>query len=199
MPAMSGAEPCTASKMDASLGGSAHDDATSITHAYPSNVARRGETETTNQACAHIRQNIAIKVRHHHDAVRIWLGILHDLFEGLLDCRGICHATKLTCRQARSNRSSSYEISGKSFDTWRQADKNMPSDIFLSKLIRDLNTRSCLGLHDISLVYRSHPFSPTGLRVVERVSSHAFRRFVSDELDGLNDPINNLKFPRKRE
>lgn len=110
----------------------------------------------------------------------------------------IYHATKRTCRQARSNRSSSYEISGKSFDTWRQADKNIPSDIFLSELIRDFNTRSCLGLHDISLVYRGHPFSSTGLRVVERVSSHAFRRVVSDELDGLNDPINNLKFLRKR-
>lgn len=43
-------------------------------------------------------------------------------------------------------------------------------------------------------MYRGHPFSSTGLRVVERVSSHAFRRIISDEFDGLNDSVNNLNF-----
>ena len=86
MPAMSGAEPCTASKMDASLGGLAHGDLSSIKDPYPSDVARWGETETTNQARAHIRQNITIKVGHHHNAVRIRLGILYDLFEGSSGC-----------------------------------------------------------------------------------------------------------------
>ena len=46
---------------------------------YTANVAGGRQAETTNETCAHIRQDITVQVGHHHDPVGIRLGVLDDL------------------------------------------------------------------------------------------------------------------------
>jgi len=46
--------------------------------------------------------------------------------------------------------------------------------------------------HDVSLVDSSDPIPSMGLGIVEGVSGHAFARFPSDQLHGLNDAIDDL-------
>lgn len=49
----------------------------------------------------------------------------------------IIKRTILTCKHTRSSKSSSYLTSGNSLETSRQADKNIPSDIFLHQPMSD--------------------------------------------------------------
>lgn len=47
-----------------------------------SDVARRRETETTDEAGAHVGQDVTVQVWHHHDAVRVWSRVLNDAQAG---------------------------------------------------------------------------------------------------------------------
>ena len=77
---MSGAEPCTASKMDASWDHCENKvKRYSSMTTYTANVAGGRQAEATNETCAHIRQDITVQVGHHHDPVGIRLGVLDDL------------------------------------------------------------------------------------------------------------------------
>lgn len=42
-------------------------------------VTGGGEAKTTDQASAHVRQNITVKVRHDHDGISVKGGIRNDL------------------------------------------------------------------------------------------------------------------------
>ncbi len=81
LPAISGAEPCTASKMEASCERN-HQLQPFLGECKPphlSNVTRWGETKTTDKTGAHVGQDVTVQVGHDHDSVSVWLGILHDL------------------------------------------------------------------------------------------------------------------------
>lgn len=134
---MSGAEPWTASKMEASC--AAVSTYICVTDpcgkTYAADVTGGGQSQTTNEAGTHVGQDITVQVGHDHHTVGVRLRVLHDLSERQSAARLDVKFGVPTCRQTRSRRSSSYVISGNSFATWRQADKNMPSDIFLQLTI----------------------------------------------------------------
>jgi len=46
---------------------------------YSSNVTRRCQTKATNKACAHIREDITVQIRHDHHAISKGAGVLADL------------------------------------------------------------------------------------------------------------------------
>lgn len=98
---------------------------------YSADVSRGGESETTNQSSTHVGQDVSIKVGHDHNTVSVRCRVLRNLWKPLSFCV-MCEECKVhTCKQTLSRRSSSYAMPGYSFATWRQADKNIPSDIFL--------------------------------------------------------------------
>lgn len=81
-PAISGAEPWTASKIDASYETQAKfkgRDRPKNSTTYTSNVSRRSETQSSNKTGAHVGQDITIQVRHDHDPVGVRSWVLNDL------------------------------------------------------------------------------------------------------------------------
>ncbi len=85
----------------------AHASRAPLTHL--ANVTRRGQTETTDEARAHVGQNVTVQVGHDHDTVCVRLRVLHNL-QDLRDQRRAPtrpSARKRTRRHARSRRSSS--------------------------------------------------------------------------------------------
>lgn len=59
-----------------------------VSGTHSANVPRRRQTETANQASAHVRQNVAVKVRHDHNAISVRLWVLDNLKSGSLRCAG---------------------------------------------------------------------------------------------------------------
>ena len=114
---------------------------------------------------------------------------------GILSYGIFQHQKHHTWRQTRSRRSSSYATSGNSFDTSRQADKNMPSDIFLvvSSAIKAQLLAWLVTVHDICLVNGSHPFSPARLGIMKSITRNSFRCIPCDEFDGLHYTVDDLK------
>ncbi|RUS18621.1 hypothetical protein BC937DRAFT_88537 [Endogone sp. FLAS-F59071] len=43
------------------------------------NVARRSEAEAANKTGTHIRKDVAVKVGHHHNGIRVVAGVFDDL------------------------------------------------------------------------------------------------------------------------
>ena len=77
---MSGADPWTASKIDASFTETdqiKHGQKATIT--YTTNIARRGEAKSSDETSTHIGQNITVEVWHHHHAVRKGLRVRDNL------------------------------------------------------------------------------------------------------------------------
>ena len=80
LPAISGAEPWTASKIEASWKrGEVQSERTGEMGAHPSDVPGGSQPQAPNKTSTHIRQNVAIQVRHHHDPIRVRSRILGDL------------------------------------------------------------------------------------------------------------------------
>ena len=80
LPAISGADPWTASKIDASCKrGKLQSERSGEMGAHPSNVSGWSQTQTADEASAHVGQDVAIQVRHHHDPVRVGSRVLGDL------------------------------------------------------------------------------------------------------------------------
>ena len=48
-------------------------------------------------------------------------------------------------------------------------------------------------VHNVSLVHGSDALAAVSLRVMERITSDAFRRVPGDELDGLDNTIDHLR------
>jgi len=110
LPAISGAEPWTASKIEASC---KRDEVQSERKeemgAHSSDVSGWSQSQAADKASAHVRQDVAIQVRHHHDPVRVRSGVLSDLiFYRMVEFdRSEKRLQILTRRQARSSKSSS--------------------------------------------------------------------------------------------
>lgn len=118
LPAMSGADPWTASKIDASCGRRYQPQfIESPQHrTYSANVAGRSQSETSDQTSAHVGKDVTVQVGHDHDTVSVGGGVLSDLSRNKL--AGVVLAMNLhTWRQTRSRRSSSYAMFGYSFAT----------------------------------------------------------------------------------
>ena len=80
LPAISGAEPWTASKIEASCEqDEAQSERTEGVGAHPSDVSGWRQSQTANEASAHVGQDVAIQIWHHHDPIRIRSGVLSDL------------------------------------------------------------------------------------------------------------------------
>lgn len=144
--------------------------------AYTSNVSWRRKAETTNKSCTHVRENVAVQVRHHHNTVRIRPRIRYYLEAySIQEIFIICDIGKFfwnfsACRQ-------------------EHAIRHFPSkqDKFDGRIS---NLRS--NLHDVGLMHRGNPLSSTWLGVMECISSNTLRGIPCNELDGLYDTIDDL-------
>lgn len=160
LPAMSGAEPWTASNIEASC-----TDCQSRLRickartTHTTDVTRRRETETSNQARAHVGQDITIQVGHDHHPVSVRRGVLGDLQAGTVE-------KVLVVLDA-------------------------------GEVLRDLAARRqehTVGhLHDVCLVNSGDALAAARLGVVERILRDTFRGVPSNELDGLDDTVDDLR------
>jgi len=83
LPAMSGAEPWTASKIEASCKrGEVRSERRREMGAHPSDVSGWRQSQSANETSAHVGQDVAIQIRHHHHPVRVRSGVLGDLPQG---------------------------------------------------------------------------------------------------------------------
>ena len=80
LPAISGAEPCTASKIEASCErDEVESERTEEMGAHPSDVSGWRQPQTPDKTSAHVGQDVAIQIWHHHNPVRVRSGVLGDL------------------------------------------------------------------------------------------------------------------------
>jgi hypothetical protein len=80
LPAISGADPWTASKIEASYKQQHKSRPEGGTKgANLANVARRSQTQSPNETGTHIRKNVTVKVGHNHHTVRVRAGVGDDL------------------------------------------------------------------------------------------------------------------------
>jgi hypothetical protein len=55
--------------------------------AHPSDVSGWRQSQTADETSAHVGQDVAIQIRHHHNPVRIRSGVLSDLpLRGTIKC-----------------------------------------------------------------------------------------------------------------
>ena len=84
LPAISGADPWTASKMEASY--KKRDKPKlkeGIKHTNLANVARGSQAQPTNETSAHIGKDVTVKIGHDHHTIRVRPGVGDDLAEGV--------------------------------------------------------------------------------------------------------------------
>ena len=89
-------------------------------------------------------------------------------------------------------------MSGNSFETWRHAERNMPSDIFLKASVSYSHNpgRQKIGTHDVCFMNSRDTFSAARLRIMKCISGNAFRCIPGDKLDRLHYAIYDLEEKR---
>ena len=142
---------------------------------YASNVARGGETQSTDQASAHIGQDVTIQVGHNHDTVRVGSRVLCDMqANAVQEVLIVLNSREVFCHLPAGGQ--------------EHAVGHLP----VMRRQFHILTTVLSHLHDVGLVNRGDTLPSLCLGIVERVACDTFGSLMGDELDRLDDTIHDL-------